>query len=78
MGRGLTNMTDTAFVHPHNSLVSIFGRLGLIGILLWLLLYIKILIQNINMFNRSLNKKEPLWFVLFIISSNKFPEAYLK
>ena len=64
-----TNMTDTVFVHPHNSLVSIFGRLGLVGLLIWLLLYIKILIQNINIFKRILNKKRTLWFILFIISS---------
>jgi len=64
-----TNMTDAVFIHPHNSLVSIFGRTGLIGLLLWLLFYLKILFHNIRTHKNSLYKNRAIWYILFTISS---------
>lgn len=51
---------------PHGDLIGVAGELGLIGLLLFLLLYLKLLIQNIALLNKLTNPSGKI-LVIFVI-----------
>jgi len=64
------DLTAQTFRHPHNSLISIFGRMGIVGLFLYLSLFVYILRKIYRKYRQTLYYKQIyLWFLFYVILS---------
>lgn len=70
-GSALTNFYDAKghlVREPHNSTLSVFGRMGMVGLILWYTLLIRTLVKSIRgLKSRSIHLKENVFTITMII-----------